>query len=96
MTKVLPDNARVGLERLGFDPLTKMVEVYYGLEEDVASLKAQPRYSHVAVAQLRSNQQQLLKTLMEYGYTKRRPEDGGEEFDKSLRIVLEYDTKSSD
>jgi hypothetical protein len=98
MTTPLPQSARQGLEDLNFNPLEKMVEYYHSLEDDIVKVQSQPRFSHVAVAQLRSSQQQTLKTLMEYAFVKARPEDSAGEIKEPLRIVLEYDndTKTTD
>ena len=64
------------LEQLGFDPIEKMVELFYKLSSDIYQCQydedglPREKYSQLALSNLMSAQQRCISELMRYGYAR--------------------------
>ena len=56
------------LEELDFDPIEKLVELYYRIQDDL--MNGNVRAGSGAYAQLLATQNQIMNSLMSYGYRK--------------------------
>jgi hypothetical protein len=78
------------LQTLGFDPIEKLVDHYYKVQEKINAMEAgETRYSAVALANLLNIQTSVMNTLMRYGY-RQVPEKSEQviEDKKPLKIVF--------
>ena len=71
-----PQKAHEKLQRLGFDPIQKMVELHENIEADLANLmydedgEIRKNYSQVAYAQMMSIKQKVVADLLRFGYAR--------------------------
>jgi hypothetical protein len=78
------------LQTLGFDPIEKLVEHYYTVQDKVTDMEeGKTRFSAVAMANLLNIQTNVMNTLMRYGY-RQVPEKTEQviEDKKPLKIVF--------
>ena len=78
------------LQTLGFDPIEKLVDHYYKVQEKINAMESgETRYSAVALANLLNIQTSVMNTLMRYGY-RQVPEKSEQviEDKKPLKIVF--------
>ena len=78
------------LEELDFDPIEKLVELYYRIQDDL--MNGNVRAGSGAYAQLLATQNQIMNSLMSYGY-RRVPERQEVEIENKKPLAVKLNLK---
>jgi hypothetical protein len=83
-------NAVRQMEDAGFDPIEKMMELYLILHEEIVAVREREGKLTYTSSSLVTSARQILETLAQYGYLKRRPDiEDPEAMDPlSIKLVL--------